>query len=121
MDSFGLEVFMRATIFTAITLGGAALLSGCASENAKTDAPAKDRTENPAAKQETMSGFFIGSTDFGVESSRSRFDITKGEGDRMFVTVELRGNEATARKLMENEKSDWSWIQAGPYFYLRKY
>jgi hypothetical protein len=68
-----------------------------------------------------MGEFFIGDTNFGVESKQSRVEFAKAADGRLLLTVDIQGNEKVYREITADESSEWSWTLYPPQFYLRGY
>lgn len=68
-----------------------------------------------------MDFFIIGATNFGIEPTKSSFTLTKANDGRLFLAIEVRGNEKLYKEITADENSEWSWTLYPPYFYLRDY
>lgn len=65
-----------------------------------------------------MRVFSIGSTDFGVDGTKSRIRLDV-QGDGMLeVHVDIHGDEAVFERLADVEDGEWSWALYPPVFFL---
>jgi hypothetical protein len=110
---------MRTTKLATITLVCVVVQLGCGKQASDPELQNKEAVVNRAEGQ-NMNGFIIGNTEFGIDPKQSRFQITKEKG-RLFLSVEIHGDDAVSEKLGDDEKSGWEGILYGPYFYLRQY
>lgn len=102
-------------------IGATALFLGCSVENSKNELKKNKSDELNMEKSKSNSDFFIGKTNFGVQIDKSRFDVTKEPDGRLYLTVEIRGDDKSLDKVRDDEKSEWNWVPSSPLFYLRKY
>ncbi len=98
-----------------------AFVVGCAAESPKTDHQARQPDDPKVEKWESSSDFFMGNTNFGIQTDTSSFEVAKGSDGRLFLSVAIHGNDKAREKIREDEKSEWAWTLGSPYFTLDKF